>query len=419
MLRLSLGRRCRMGSYTASPMTSAQSHREDIQVVERIHPSMAVRPLLEQVEDPVLVGSVASVIELVDEALHAIDELHLDPIETNPELESGRPLWFTLKPHLTEVLATARNASGEILRFFPLNGPTTEDLGDLELALAIDDLEGGMPSPIRDSYEIRLDALLAKVYPGVLHSIAGPLSETASILDRIVLEHAGRFESRQLRRDGLALLADTHELRTRTEQTLETTVAIILRGLSTAPIEEAYPPHCSGGHRAARIRGWAVDFLRALSTLPSHPVNPTAALAKANTVVNRSAIALEFGWLRAADRAVVQGFRRWLRSSESHDLADIKDRFESLTTWARQMGRINRRQLLIRHDLETIAHIRSMLRYSPSGPMLLAALKNLYGRDPRIDLLVQEGRDGRMPPLEGLSPLLEGIELALKPQTKL
>ena len=378
-----------------------------------VHPTVVIGRLLDRIEDPKLVKGVVSAVEKGCEVLHQVDEFDIERFELDPRLDRGKlDIWDEVACPASEILTGLRTTAAEVSTYFPAVVAGTDDLRDLELALLIDDGESAMPSPIRDPYEIHLDVLLYDVQPGEAASMALKVAELGAMMEQIAAEHQSRLRSSALRSDVPILLEELHELRCRAERLLETLIAVVMRGLSASG-ENNFERCLNGGVRAARLRAWSTDLLACLSSVDVAKQSDHA-LHTAVTALSEAVQKPEFVWLRAMDRAEVQSFRRWLRASRTPSIGEVRDRFLRLRDWAEMMGRINRRWILIDHDLNVIRQIEGLLERSYRGRALLEALEGLYGRNRGIDALVRDARSGRMPRPEELPPLLHVVRKSVQ-----
>lgn len=378
------------------------------------HPQTAIEPLLGRVQDSSFLGELVATVESVSAALAKADKLELDEYELDPQLEDGMPVWTALEPAVTDMLVSVQHTALEASRRFPRDATVTSDLKDLDLALALEDLDNGLPSPIRDAFETRLEDCLKRVSPGQSDTLRPSLGALAAMLDDLASEHAGRLSSPYLRADPDFLLAELHELRSRCEQTLETITAAIIRGLTESPVHEVFPRHRPAGGRAARVRAWALDLSITLQSLPSPARDTEAALEAAVKALGVSARGAELRWLRAADRAEVQAFRRWLRSHARPDAQEATHRFAAFLKWARSMDRINRRRVLIEHDAHAFKALMDLLEGACSGRALLPTMEDLYGREPTLDELVREGRNGATPQASQVKEVMKLVKEAIE-----
>ncbi|MBX2811070.1 MAG: hypothetical protein KTR25_04650 [Myxococcales bacterium] len=385
----------------------------------RLHPTNMIGPYLHQVHDPILVARLVSVTESVGHSLCQLRALPLEQYELDPMLDEGLAVWPCINPYITECLAAAQQTAAETLRCFPREYSTSEDLIDLELDLALDDLDHELPCPILDSHEQRLDEMLEHVIAGKAQTIPPWLAEAANLLEKIVLEHLGRLESLHLREDSFALLSELNELVFRAEKTLDTMVALVIRGLTTTALENVFPNFVSNLKRALRLRAWVADFRIELKHVlskvqPAHDHYISAIIDHIHQITNTATARPEFQWLRSADRAQIQSFRRWILRPDIYIPEEIERKLSLLIRWSQQMSRINDRSLLVRHDREVVELAISLLNQSIKGAPLIAAIETLYGRSPDLDQLLRQARTGQPPKYDQMDVCLRRIETQLQ-----
>lgn len=388
--------------------------RENRRKALRVHPTIAIGPYLGNVGDPLLVASFVSIVESIGEAFGQLDSLNLELFELDPELDHELDIWTEVKPLVTELFASAQHVAAETRRCFPPAVAISTDLVDLELDLALDDFDAEMPSPVRDSHELRLDELLQLVEPGVPLSIESILCECSQLLETVVLEHLGRLDSSMLRSNNHVLLSELHELKGRAEVALDTMVAIIVRGLTETPLIQAFPPYVPAPERAARLRRWSVDLKIALHQILTKTKEQEDTIKHATELAHYATQYIEFSWLRSADRAHVQRFRRWLKVAPSQAKPEPQKQLKEILEWAKSMNRINQREQLLTYDRRAVALAQSLVQQSVRGAPLMESLQALFGRSPELDRAIIEARAGRPLRRKQLVDILTNIDAELE-----
>lgn len=382
--------------------------------------TQAIGTLLQQLGDVELLDRLVHVIERVGEGLILVDALDFEPheltsgigLEVEPLLDSAPAakveppeavrsgaeelkdscVWQALGPAVGEVLQAGRSVAEETLRTFPRTGSESEDLKDLDLFMALEDPRSELPSPIRDVYEKRLDALLGQVVQCAPYSIPPVLADVASVVESMVREHTIRLQSPRLRAESYALLADLHELSSRLARALETMAACVIRGLTETPVAEVLPRYASAGQRAARVRSWAVDIEREaehrVATAPARSMHQVL-----TALLSGAARAQEARWLRSADRLALQSVRRGLRATPPSADIEVQAWLNVLGAWSKRMRRINHRKLLVEHDLGVLEGAMDLVKRGVRGRPLLEMLSALQGRDSQLDDLLLHVRE--------------------------
>ncbi|MEO1229681.1 MAG: hypothetical protein AAFZ18_12295 [Myxococcota bacterium] len=334
--------------------------------------------------------------QLLDSArglLAGLDALPLERFELESRFDA-EPLWRELEAYwgglparLHDLAQAVSTAAGAPDRPAPWLSVAPEDLGS------------ATATPTRNQFEARLDGALRKV-PG--HG--GPdaaLARLGPLLLAIVAEHGERLSQTELQSNNPLLVAELHELRTRSTLVVEAMAAAL-----GGPTGDA-PGFRSGGERSAALRQWSAELSEGLEALHRTPLG--ASVAGALRIVNEACERAPFGWLRGHDRAEVQGFRRWAMAASLRCPEEGAERLARLTGWARMMDRVNDSLLLIRHDLEALSQVTDGLVDVKRDSELLEGLEPLFGRDARLDALI---RGARTAPLDraALRRLLPGLK---------
>lgn len=344
-------------------------------------------------------------------ALLQLDGLKLEALELAPTLEERTP-WPELEGPVTALLRRLSQVERAIRAAASSLAPGAEACLAGARELVPEDLATRIPSPIRDQLEVRLDAALRGVEAGATSALRRSLVDLSSVLEAVVAEHAARLSVGHRRADGRALVNELHELKSRARMVLEAMGAAELRFLSEASPQANLPRYRTGGARAAALRGWATRLAEALEGLKSSA--PEAPIGLALTIIADACRGPEVDWLRATDRAEIQSFRRWAIASEGAPSDEALERLARVTVWARMMGRINRRPLLARHDLEALATLESTVsEYGPSE-VGVELLEPLLGRDERLDDLIDAAQAPGQANLSSLRPLLPVLRAVIQ-----
>ncbi|MBX2812105.1 MAG: hypothetical protein KTR25_09845 [Myxococcales bacterium] len=384
------------------------SRRDSTQANPLAHPIAFVGRLLDDVRDKKLQAGIVAVLEAAELGLRALRTIDIEQFELDPRLEDGLVIWPLIADSAMGFMERLEAVASLIPEYF-IKEYSTSDISDLDLELALEDLASGVPSPVRDPYELRLDQIYSGVSKTDHRTMRNAIAELGELLQKTTKEHFIRLNNPFLRRDGLCLVEDVHELCCRSGRMLETLIAVVLRGLVVeAPVSEVFPEYLTGGERSAHIRAWAVDFLGELDHLQQGE-SPDGIFHGAAALVAKTARRPEIGWLRSADRAVFQGFRRWLRAGGTPALSEVSAQLQKLMEWAGGMHRINCRAILLVHDIETIEQLCTSIDSSFRGPALLPLMEGLYGRSKAFDEFVREARAGHWASPRTLLPHLEDM----------
>lgn len=378
-----------------------------------IHPIALIGRFLDQVRDESLQSGIVLVLESVDRTLRCLDKMDLEPLELDPRVEDGLGVWPAIEANVSRLLEELEVIATVVGEHFPISSPSSQDLSDLDLELALEDLAGGIPSPVRDPYELRLDLIFENTQASSIEGLALAIADLGVLIKVTYEEHQSRLSNPYLRRDGLSLLDDIHELCCRSERMLETLVAAVIRGIGDCPVASVFPRYLSGGHRAAKIRAWSVDIAWTLNRLGDNPP-PDELLHTSVVSVNEAAKQPELGWLRSADRHEFQSFRRWLRLGGTPAIAETIEYVGRLRGWANNMRRINNRAILLAYDIETAERLKALIDSSFRGKALTEVMEQLYGRDERFDDMIRDARDGLIPQPKKLLASLEFLQADLR-----
>lgn len=381
---------------------------------------MVTRDVAEQVERLVEVHAarptvVDGFVEAVTRAGYVLGRCRALDLETHELSLLAVSPWPEIQGSVEELVAVARSLADRLLDLFPRGPSDTADLADLDLAIALEDDEA--PSPIRDRYELRLGRLYDCVEPGQPHTVGPAAAEVAAIILRSMQEHEARLRVPALTADPDVLLPELRELQIKLDHAVEALIAMLVRGLTDAPLGRIAPDIVPPAERAARLRGWAARLARALREA-ERPTNPVARLAALSWRVEQAAAQREAGWLRPHDRAGFQRYRRWARAASGPSLERVEAELASLEVWVQGLSRINARELLIAQDRRTILVVLGLLENGVSGRALNEALSLLHGRDRGLDAHIERALDGRRPSPADLTVHLQRIDRLLKTRSR-
>lgn len=373
--------------------------------------------VVESISDPTLRLRAIQAVNHCAEALESVDRLNLDKHEAATVDSDGLVLWEQLAPLVRNVLVTVGRAGDRLKELFPVDEPLVT--AELDLDAAFDEFEEEA-DPIRDQREDTIDTLLRQVQSTEVE-VALAIDALASMLQRDFVRFGQRLRIPKVTVDRWVLLGELQELKSKCQNCLEAVVAAIISSFGRQDLSTMLPRFKDATQRAVRLRAAYVDLEHEVQRLNARVKTATAVEATAlrDALTGRLSVFLEseaYGYVRPADRRELSKFRLALTQHKGQitDLMGFRQLVEGFEKFLEVARSVSRRETLGHHDRSAVQTALMLWESEEEPEVIFEELSELYGRDPELDALLRDHRDGREPALEDLMLCARQIELQLR-----
>ena len=354
--------------------------------------------VVESIADPQLRERVARALVVCDDALEAVDCLDLSPHEMAELDTPDLATWNALAPDVRNLLVAVRQAAEQLSALFPAHPPESDSI---DLDGAFDQLESGLPPPIRDRRDQDIDAIVSGATSTAREDVGQSIAALAAMLQRDFVSFGQRLRNPRVVADRWFLLGELQELRSKCAQCLEAVVASLLGAFTHERLEAVLPRYASATARAVKLRAAIVDLAHDVAQLNDALASgaPEQAGAIRHALILRLNVFAEHPacvHLRAQDKREVVLFR--LRLNELGEpgqrVLALRQLVEGFSKFLEVLRTINRREVLHRHDFSRLQTAQMLLESEEELPVVLEQLQPVYGRSEALDELLRAARTG-------------------------
>lgn len=378
--------------------------------------------------DPTVRDRVVRAILTCDDALEVVDALDLTPHELALDEVPSLATWNALASDVRNVLLAVRRAAEQLLELFPppsvIEVHDTSSI-DLDLDFAFEQMAAGdQPDPIRDRRDREIDELVGGVdSTKTFEQIGAAVSSLASMLQSDFVSFGQRLQNPAVVGDRWFLLSELQEMRQKCSQCLEAVVAVVLKAVVGEDLEAVLPRYQSAARRAQRLRAAIVDLEQDVDLLNEQAqrggVGDLTAIRQALILrLNEFAEHGAYPDVRPLDKQQIIRFRRLLAATPAAPdaVTTLRRSVEGFSKFLEVWHQINDREVLLKADRIHLQTLRMLLESEEDVMEMRPILEAVYGRDPRLDVLVRQFRDGLRPDpaqlLEVVSNTQDGLRMA-------
>ena len=371
--------------------------------------------VVSSIEEPELRDRVEQAVTLCAEGLAAVDALDLSPHEITDDQEGQNlTVWNAVAPDVRQLLVTVGRVSETLRGLFP-NRTETISLDPADIEAALSDME----FPIRDEREGEIDRLVQE--SNDLVGAEASVSQLASMLQFDFLAFGQRLRNPSVVADRWVLLGELQELKGKCTQCLEAIVATLVQPFTERSVQAIWPRYADATARARVLREKMVDLAYDIGVLHGKLTSSSgedaravrdALVARLNEFAGEEA----YRFLRPADKRALSRFRIGLNAHEPdrRGVGEFRRFVDDMSTFLEVMRSINRRDLLVQHDLQALQSIQMMIDSEAGDEELHPLVRSVYGRDRVIDDLVRALRSGHRLDRTALIAAVEAAEDRLR-----
>lgn len=379
-----------------------------------------------EISDPAVRDQVTRAVIICDDALEVVDALDLTPHELSTDDLAPLDMWNALAPDARNILLGMRSASERLLALFPappeVELPDTSTV-DVDLDKAFDAMEqGDLPEPIRDRRDREIDEIVDGVSTShTFEEVGRAISALAGMLQSDFVSFGQRLQNPAVIGDRWFLLSELQEMRQKCSQCLEAVVATVLKAFAKEDLETVLPRYRSAVRRAQQLRVAVTDL-----TLDVGLLNEQAARGSEGDLrAIRHALILrlnEFAedgcylHVRPLDKQQMITFRRFLAAAEvkPETMTELRRSVEGFAKFLEVMWAINDREVLTRSDKGHLQTVSMLLESEEEVGTTADDLNAVYGRDPELDTLIRQLREGISLEPEALLSVVNRVQASMR-----
>lgn len=338
--------------------------------------------------------------------MDAVRGLDLEAHELMAEERADLSTWDALAPDVSTMLQRVKAATLKLRSVFPEKEEAEAQLLTADIDSAFSFEEGTMPESERDGH---VDRVLRFEPADASARVGGAVKALTTMLDSDILRLGQELRRPEITSDRWRLLGALHEMRSNSAQCLDALLAAVMKELSPLPSDQLIKGYASATRRAVRLRADLRDLELQLQRIESGllegQVSEEGVGPRIERLLRGFSERPSFEALRPSDRKIVLELRSWAL----HDGRGAPRRLEDLRRFLELMEGVNRRDVLLQSDGENVGLACMLLESDEGVEAAWPHVKLVYGRDPKLDGLIREWRQGRIPSSEALTEALAAL----------
>lgn len=361
---------------------------------------------LSDFDDAALRNRARDALAVCKRALGAVDAVELSPHELADPGTPDLSTWNALASDTSALLTSVKEAITQLRALFPSDAEeAASEFGSDDIDIAFEMGGGTQPGAARDA---AIDLAVEQMRGDPSSRVGSSIRALTGMLEQDILGFGNTMRRPEIASNRWMLLGALHELKMNCAQCLDAVAAAVVQELSSRPPELLLKRYANATGRSLRLRAdlrdlrFEVERLKAQAELGLVDAIGPRVEGMLGAFEQRDS----YGFLRPSDKKQILEFRWWARQGA----ADARRRLEDFHRFLEVMGDINRRELLVRHDLRRIEEARMLLLSEEPMSSVFQSAKRLYGRSDRLDGIILEWRRGRTPRADELAPLLDEAE---------